>query len=271
VRSLLPRPVRVVAAVVLVGVFLTGTVALVLDRTAERQAVPPAPVETEDVVYPGETPGCDGIPDVPECPPYELAEEPTLEGAIERFRNGDLHIYDVVHLMYTEEDYMKALEPYLGPAVLESSYDTPLDGPWGRSMEGIDPSDSYSRVQQWVLTGDSLLLEMVFVLPSTDDVATLLENHRKLLAENGVAPLTGAGLGDGVDAPVAYRFVDGGASLPARRCVNRVMHAVGRLVFAVTLATGGDCTNPPVDLPVRIVLGAAQRAEAVLGENPDLP
>jgi len=266
-----PRAIRVGAAALLVGVFAVGVGALVVERLDRDASVPPTPVESTDVTYPGDTPGCDGIPDVPECPPYELIEEPTLEGAVERFRNGELYLSDVAYLMYTEKDYAEALEPYLGPAALEPAYDVPDDGPWGASMEGIDPAESYGRVQEWRFAGDSLLFEMVFVLPSVEDVGTFLANHRRSLAEVGVEPVSTRGLGDGIDAPVLYRFIDGGASTPARRCVNRVIHAVDRIVFAATLATGGDCSTPPADLPIRIVLGASSRAQAILGDDPPLP
>jgi len=244
---------------------------MLIDRLGEDAPAPSAPVQSTDVTYPGDAPGCDGIPDVPECPPYALIEEPTLEGAVERFRNGELYLSDVVYLMYTEKDYAEVLEPYLGPATLEPSYDPPIDGPWGDSMEGIDRGESYGRIQQWRFTGDSLLFETVFVLPSTDDVVTFLENHRRSLSGVGVEPVIATGLGNGIDAPVLYRFIDGGAGTPARRCVNRVLHAYDRIVFAATLATGGDCSTPPIDLPVRIVVGASSRARAILGDAPPLP
>lgn len=267
----IPRPLRVGAAALLASVFAAGVGALLVDRLGEDTPAPSAPVQSTDVTYPGDAPGCDGIPDVPECPPYELIEEPSFEGAVERFRNGELYLSDVAYLMYTEKDYAEALEPYLGPATLDAAYDAFSDGPWVASMEGIDPGEAYGRVQQWELVGGSLLFETVFVLPSTADVETFLGNHRDLLAGVGVRPLDLAGLGDGIDAPVVYRFQDAEALTPVRRCVNRVLYAVDRIVFTVTLATGGDCSTPPVDLPVRIVLGASSRAESILGENPPLP
>lgn len=267
----LPRPVRVGVAALLVGVSVIGVTALLVERFGADEPGANAPIETGDEAYPGETPGCDGVPDVSDCPPYEPIDEPTFAGAVERYRNGKLALSDVVYLMYDETDYAAVLEPYLGPATLEPSYDVPADGPWGASMTGIDRAESYGRVQQWRLTGDSLLFEMVFVLPSSDDVGTFLANHRANLADVGVAPVRSRGLGDGIDAPVLYRFVDNGAVTPARRCINRVLHAYDRIVFAATLATGGDCSTPPADLPVRIVLGASTRARAVLGDAPPLP
>lgn len=262
---------RIGVATLFVGLFVAGFGVLVLDRLSTDSPAQEKSVASTDVTYPGDTPGCDGIPDVPECPPYELIEEPTFEGAIERFRNGELRDADVIYLMLTEEDYLQAIFPYLGPAELQVGRNVPADGPWGATMTGIDQSMSFSWFQQWVLTGDSVLFEMVFVLPSPEDVPVFLANHRAQLEGVGVRPFTYKGLGDGIREPVLYRFQDGGAATPARRCVNRVMRAVDRVVFAMTLATGGDCTTPPAELPVGLLAGVVERAEAVLTLTTPLP
>lgn len=272
VKNPVTRPLRIVAAAVLVTVFAVGIVAIALDRLRDDKSLPPARIDESTLSEPVSTgSGCDWIPDVDECPPYELIEEPTLAGAAERLRNGQLYPSDVLYLMYTEKDYTAALEPYLGPAVAQPAYVPSFDGPWGRSMEGIDRGESYQLMRPWDLAGGSVLFEFVFVLPSTADVATFLENHRVLLNEVGVRPAELPGLGDGIDAPVLYRFIDSQAPTPVRRCVNRVLHAYDRIVFAVTLATGGDCSTPPVELPVGIILGASSRARTLFGDALPLP
>jgi hypothetical protein len=113
-----------------------------------------------------------------------------------------------------------------------------------------------------VLNGGAILFEQVFVLPDINDVATFTENHRKHMAGFGVEPLASTAAVNG--GPVLYRFQDAEASTPARRCVNRAIHAVDRVVFVVTLASGGNCTTPSPELLFSLISSITERARLIL-------
>lgn len=257
---------RAVLTIVLLGVFVVGAASLVLSRlaateTAVEEAFPP------DTTLAGEdfSEGCDGLPGPDPCPAPELIDETSLEGAIERYRQGQIADDDVVYLMMTEADYTDELAGYLGPASLEPGTTVVSNSMWDATLDGIDQELMFSWVQQWRLTGGAMLFEQVFIVPTLDDVDVFLENHRKYMDGFGVAPKVYGDAAETQRRPVLYRFQDTNASDPAQRCVNRVIHPVDRAVFVVTLLSGGDCTTPSPDLPVGIAAAIAARAELVLG------
>jgi hypothetical protein len=256
---------RVMLTIILLGVFLVGAASLVLSRLAAtekaiEEAFPPGTTLAEEDF----SEGCDGLPGPDPCPAPELVDEMSLEGAVERYRQGQLSDDDVVYLMLTVEDYANELAGYLGPASLEPGTTVVSNPLWEATLEGVDPERSFSWVQQWRLNGGAMLFEQVFVVPSLDAVDVFLENHRKYMDGFGVVPRAYGDTAKESHGSVLYRFQDDGVGDPAQRCVNRVIHPVDRAVFVVTLLTGGDCTTPSPELPVGIAAAIAARAELVL-------
>lgn len=256
------RLLRVLLASILLGAFFLGAGTLVVERYRDvEQAVDELDDQNDSAVY-EEAPGCDGLPGVDDCPPADLVDSPTLEGALERYRQGELKEFDAVYLMLTQRDYDEALAPYLGPAVAEIGTSVPESVLWNSSFAGVAKHDAFTWMQQWVLGGDAVLFEQVFVLPEQGDTLVFLENHRNHMAGFGVLPWDGRNLAEG--GPVLYRFQDADATTPSRRCVNRALQSVDRMVFAVTLASGGDCSAPVPELPLGILATIVSRAETLL-------
>lgn len=262
------RVLRFLLSSVLLGTFLVGAGALVLDRLGDvddalegNGFAPETTLAFDETIHEG----CDGLDEVVACPETELVDEDTLDGALERYRQGRLQDSDAKYLMLTQQDYDTGLAGYLGAATPEPGGSIPLTPLWEATLEGIDAEATFTWVQQWVLGGDAILFEQVFVLPEETDVAAFTENHRNHMAGFGVEPLSGGGLGTGDVAPALYRFQDAEATNLARRCVNRAIQAVDRAVFVITLASGGDCTTPSPELPLAILASVTERAGRLLG------
>jgi hypothetical protein len=87
----------------------------------------------------------------------------------------------------------------------------------------------------------------VSVLPEVADTGKFLANHKDRLQGFGIDPWQGGAFGDGTNEPVLYRFQDADAEMPARRCVNRALRVLDRIVFAVTLVSvaTGEGVEPP--------------------------
>lgn len=235
---------------------------LVVERSRDVEQAVEELDDQDDAAVTEEAPGCDGLPGFDDCPPVDLVDSPTLEGALERYRQGELTKFDAVYLMLTQRDYDAALAPYLGPAVAEIGTSVPESDLWNASFAGIAKHDSFTWMQQWVLGGDAVLFEQVFVLPDQGDTVVFLENHRTHMVGFDALPWDGGNLDEG--GPVLYRFQDADATTPARRCVNRALQSVDRMVFAVTLASGGDCSAPVPELPLGILETIVNRAETLL-------
>lgn len=261
------RLLRVLLSAVLVATFLVGAGAVLFSRLTNVEDAleePGVPAATTVVFDETIHEGCDGLDDVSACPATELVDEDTRAGALERYRQGRLQDSDAKYLMLTQQDYDNALAGYLGAASAEPGGAIPRTPLWAASLEGVDSEGTFTWVQQWLLGGDAILFEQVFVLPQSADVATFTENHRGHMAGFGVEPLAGEGLGTGNGSPALYRFQDAEATTPARRCVNRAVQAVDRAVFVITLASGGDCTTPSPELLLTLLSSVTERARLVL-------
>lgn len=261
------RLIRFLLTSALLCTFVVGVGAVILDRSnSDKVAQDEAGLPADTTAAFDETihEGCDGLDAVVACPETELVDEDTRDGALERYKQGRLDDSDAKYLTLTQEDYDTALAKYLGPASAEPSGAIVLTPLWEASLENLDSEGTFTWVQQWLLGGDAILFEQVFVLPDVTDVATFTENHRKHMAGFGVEPLAGGAGGAADGGPLLYRFQDAEASTPARRCVNRAIHAVDRAVFVVTLASGGDCTTPSPELLFAIISSITERARLIL-------
>ena len=259
------RLLRFAGTVVLLGVFMVGAVSLVLERLSTIEDAMEDPAETtsvEPVVG-----GCDFVTDIDACAAPDPLDAPDLEGAIERYRAGVFASSDARFLVLSESDYAKLLVPVFGPATPQEG-DVVMDVPvWDASFGGLDRSESFSWEQQWHLVGGAVMFEQIFVLGSNADAVEFLGNHEAFMTELGVAPVAHPSTGDGRDGsrPRLYRFVDADVSDPARRCVNRALVVLDRIVFSVSLMTGGDCSTPDPSLPAGVVGAVRDRAAALLG------
>ncbi len=261
------RLIRFLLSSALLCTFVVGVGAVIFDRSNINK------VAQDEVGLPADTTvafdetiheGCDGLDEVVACPETELIDEDTRDGAVERYKQGRLQDSDAKYLTLTQEDYDTALAKYLGAASAEPSGAIVLTPLWEASLENLDAEGTFTWVQQWLLGGDAILFEQVFVLPDVKDVATFTENHRKHMSGFGVEPLVGTAAGAVDGGPVLYRFQDDKASTPARRCVNRAIHAVDRAVFVVTLASGGNCTTPSPELLFSLISSITERAKFIL-------
>jgi len=259
------RILRAALAAALLGVSGVGVAALVAWRLADP-AVPPADVADVPSADPVE-PGCDFVPGAAECPEIPLVEQPTFEGAVERFRSGVTVDGDARFLVLSQTDYDSFLLPVLGPAAAQDGRAVARVPVWEASYEGLDRESGFSWEQQWDLVGGSVMFEQLFVFATEGEAVTFLGNHVGFMADLGVEPTKHPRTGPGREGmrPVLFRFVDSDAGSPARRCVNRTLVVSGRIVFSVSLLTGGDCTTPDPSLPAGIVTAVRDRAVAVLG------
>lgn len=261
------RLVRFLLASALLCTFIVGVGAVIFDRSNNNKvAQGEVSLPTDTTVAFDETihEGCDGLADAVACPETELVDEDTRDGAVERYKQGRLNDSDAKYLTLTQEDYDTALSAYLGAAIAEPGGAIVLTPLWEASLEGLDSEGTFTWAQQWVLNGGAILFEQVFVLPDVNDVSTFTESHRKHMAGFGVEPLAGEATGAASGGPVLYRFQDEKASTPARRCVNRAIHTVERIVFVVTLASGGNCTTPSPELLFSLISSITERARLIL-------
>ena len=256
------RVLRAAVAASLLGVAGVGVASLVAERLGSTPPPPFVP-DAADLLEPG----CDFIPDVAECPEIPLEEQATFEGAIERYRNGETVDGDARFLVLSQADYDSFLLPVLGPASPQSDGMVAGVRVWEESYTGLDPEEGFSWEQQWGLLGGSAMFEQLFVFPSEADAEVFLGNHAGFMDELGVSPARHPRTGSGRDGalPVVFRFVDADTTVDARRCVSRAVALSGRIVFSVTLLTGGDCTTPDPSIPAGIVGAIRDRAVAVLG------
>lgn len=258
------RLLRFTATVLLLGVFAFGAFSLVLERlsTVEDAISEVIGSPAEDLV----PQGCDFVEDATECPTPDALDAPGLDGAIERYRNGVFASADARFLVLSEDDYRTLLEPTLGPGAVQIGdvvFDVPV---WEESLAELDRSEVFTWEQQWQLVGGAAMFEQIFVLSSEADARAFVGNHRAFMAAKGAAPVTHPATGDGGEAslPILFRFVDADATDPARRCVNRALAVLDRVVFSVSLLTGGDCSTPDPSLPAGIVGAVRTRAARVL-------
>lgn len=258
------RLLRFTATVLLLGVFAFGAFSLVLERLATvDDAISEVTGDPDAALVPQ---GCDFMEDVTECPAPDPLDASGLEGAIERYRNGVFASSDARFLVLSDEDYRTLLEPALGPGEVQPGdvvFDVPV---WEASFGGLDRSEVFTWEQQWQLVGGAVMFEQLFVLASAEDAEVFLENHEAFMVEKGAAPVSHPATGNGSEesSPLLFRFVDADASDPARRCVNRALAALDRVVFSVSLMTGGDCSAPDPSLPTGIVAAIRDRAALVL-------
>lgn len=258
------RLLRFTATVLLLGVFAFGAFSLVLDRLSDvDDAISEVTGDPADEFVPQ---GCDFVESVDECPTPEPLDAPGLEGAIERYRNGVFAASDARFLVLSDEDYRTLLEPALGPGEAQLGdvvFDVPV---WEASFGELDRSEVFTWEQQWQLVGGAVMFEQLFVLASMEDAEVFLKNHAEFMAAKGAAPTTHPATGDGsaASSPLLFRFVDVDASDPSRRCVSRALAVLDRVVFSVSLMTGGDCSSPDPSLPAGIVAAIRDRASRVL-------
>lgn len=255
---------RLAATILLLGVFGVGAFSLLLHRlSAIDSAISEITVPT---TVPPVPQGCDFVADVDECPAPGPLDAPGIEGAVERYRNGVFAASDARFLVLSADDYRILLEPVFGPGEAQPG-DVVMDVPvWEASFGDLPRTGTFSWEQQWRLVGGAAMFEQLFVLGSADDAEAFVANHEAFMSGKGVPRSSHPLAGDGREGarPMLFRFVDADASDPARRCVNRALGAVDRVVFTVSLLSGGDCSTPDPALPVGILDAVRSRAEAVL-------
>jgi hypothetical protein len=261
------RLLRFAATALLLGVFGVGAFSLVLERLASvNDALSDATEVAENTTDEFVPQGCDFVADIAECPESDPLDVSSLEGAVERYRNGVFASSDARFLVLSEEDYRILLEPVFGPAEVQEGdvvFDVPV---WEASFGELDRSETFSWEQQWQLVGGAGMFEQIFVLARTEDAEEFLANHKAFMLAKGVKPVTHPATGDArmTSLPLLFRFVDVDTDDPARRCVNRALAVLDRVVFSVTLMTGGDCSTPDPSLPAGVVGALRERAEAIL-------
>jgi len=259
------RLLRFAGTVVLLGVFATGAVFMVLERLSTIDDSMDAMTETTSVEQIAG--GCDFVTEADECAAPDPLDAPGLDGAIERYRSGVFASSDARFLVLSESDYTRLLVPVFGPGTPQEG-DVVMDVPvWDASFGALDRSESFSWEQQWHLVGGAVMFEQIFVLGSKADAEEFLGNHEAFMEDRGVAPVAHPSTGDGRDGsrPRLYRFVDADVTDPAQRCVNRALMVLDRIVFSVSLMTGGDCSAPEPSLPAGIVVAVRDRAASLLG------
>lgn len=255
------------ATVLLLGVFGFGAFSLVLERLGSvNDALSDATEVVEGTADEFVPQGCDFVADVAECPESDPLDVSSIDGALERYRNGVFASSDARFLALSEEDYRILLAPVFGPAETQEGdvvYDVPV---WEASFGELDRSETFSWEQQWQLVGGAGMFEQMFVLARTEDAEVFLANHKAFMLAKGLKPVTHPATGDArmTSLPMLFRFVDADTDDPARRCVNRALAALDRVVFSVSLMTGGDCSTPDPALPAGVVGALRERAEAIL-------
>lgn len=256
------RVLRVALATLLVGVAVTGVVLFVAARLVSPSRETPATPPVSTIVE-----GCDFGPVGEPCPDEGLVDDPTFEGAVERFRQGISAPEDARFLLLTPADYDTSLRPVFGPGSSRPGH-VPLSVPaWEASYGDIERLETFSWEQSWDLVGGSVMFEHVFVLGSAEDALGFLANHAGFMDGLGVEPAVHPSSGTGApgEMPLVFRFIDADTVDPARRCVSRALAATDRMVFAVTLLTGGDCRTPDPSVPSGVTFLLRARAEEVLG------